>query len=260
MTDKHATSQNSSITAGVVVHDTPANTLKQTLTSLRASTVPLEVVLLCNSKNPQIQQSCLNLALQHNCTFRGERPNRGFGAAHNEIITTCNTPWYLCCNPDIVVTPSAIERLISFGETHTSVGLLQPKVVGPDGVVQPLARKHLTLWRWVRRQIWRLVKVGTPPDAFMFDYNQTQPTEYVTGCFFLARTEQLKKLGGFDERFFIYAEEADLSKRVSETATNYYIAEACVTHEWGQAWRHSPFALFHEFRSLWIYFRKHGFL
>ena len=246
------------VTAGIVAFNTPLGTLKATLTSLRLSTVRVKIIVLCNSPISAYQNDVSSLCSEFETTCISNAPNHGFGAGHNQIWKSSDSEWYICCNPDIIAEPTAIERLIEFGEANQCACLLMPKVLNTDGTVQAIARQHPTPLRWIKRQLWRMAPSMFTPFEVRFDYSQTQPVEFVSGCFFASRVSLLEKIDGFDESFFLYAEDADLSFRANQLGKNWFVCSAVVVHNWAAEWKKNRIALLRGALGIARYWLKHA--
>ena len=245
------------VTVGIVAYNTPESTLEKTFSSLRASNLDLYIVVFCNSILDQYQKKIQILCNNYKVDFRGNQPNKGFGHGHNQIASLCKSEWYICCNPDVVVNSSTIATLLAFGEQNGDSVLLMPRILSPDGTVQPVARQTLTPKAWVQRQLWRLMpKIFSLPER-RFDYNKSQPVDFVSGSFFAVKLEIFLALNGFDESFFLYAEDADLSYRAKSIGENYFVATAEITHYWTTANHRNLRTIRIELYSLFRYFKKH---
>ena len=248
------------ILAGIVVYNTDLKVLERTIVSLISGSLVPAIHLLCNSDNQKYRDRVSEMLLAFPVVELSFRKNFGFGVAHNSLIDSAKEyEWYLCCNPDIVCSETCIETLLKFAISKSNAGLIAPRILSSDGTIQPLARKKLTLPTWIHRQLWRVWPQVFRPYEVKFDYERSQEIEFVTGCFFLARVAELSAVGKFDERFFIYCEDADLAFQMSKTKVNYYVAEATVIHCWAKSWSNSWFGLKHQTASLWKYFIKNGF-
>ena len=256
------------VTIGIVVYNTPLEDLIATLKSIRAAADLREnqierIVVLCNGAQADYQAAIAALCRDQSVDLIPNAENRGFGAGHNAILHATTSRWYVCCNPDVTIEMDTLARLLAHSRTMETQGqahgLLMPRVLNSDGSDQAIVRRHLTLPNWLERQIWRFFPQVIQPYEATFDYTRTQRIEFVSGCFFLARTEDLRRLGGFDEAFFLYAEDADLSRRAETFGSNWYVAEARITHGWKAAWKNSRHAFKENLRSVFRYFRKHGF-
>ncbi len=160
--------------------------------------------------------------------------NKGFGAGHNRVLGFIDSKYHAIVNPDIVVKEDVLYKMGQYLEEHKDVGLLSPKVLNIDGSVQHLGKKEPTLLRILaNRTGWGfLEKVRRDYTMQDEDLSEPVPIGQATGCFMFIRTELLKSLGGFDERFFMYFEDADLTKRVNEVSKVLYFPDVCVYHEW----------------------------
>lgn len=245
------------VVAGIVAYNTEIDTLAATVRSLLNSSIKLTTVVLCNSGSATYQASVKQLAEKFNVKFIGNQPNRGFGAGHNAIVCDSDATWYVCCNPDIEIQENTIEKMLTGVAGCSEVGLVGPKIINPLGNIQQTARKHITLRNWTHRQLWRLFPSFFAPFESKFDYNKTQPVEFLSGAFFMVKFDVMRKLGGFDEDFFLYCEDADLSKRAETFGPNYYVADAIVYHKWSQAWASSVKGFYWAILALLKYQLKH---
>jgi hypothetical protein len=245
------------ITVGVVAYSTPLSTLEKTVASLTVSDSHVFIVLLCNSPDKKYQKDVESLCDKYDIRFFGNQLNRGFGSGHNLIARTFPSDWYICCNPDVVVRPNTILELVKFGERQKDAVLLMPRVLSEDGTTQPLARRTLTPIRWFYRQLWRVMPRLFKPFELRFDYYKTQPVDFVTGCFFAVKQSNFWKLGGFDESFFLYTEDADLSYRAKSIGVNYFVSSSEITHVWTTNETRNHKTIRQELRSLSRYFTKH---
>jgi GT2 family glycosyltransferase len=246
------------ITVGIVSYNTSVLTLRKLIESLKKSDCSLKIVLLCNSQNEIYQSELFQISKEYQINLLNNQPNRGFGAGHNTIAQEFQAEWYVCCNPDVMVRPDSISKLIQFADEKPDAVMLMPRVVSENGTVQPLARRHLTLITWIHRQLWRLMPRLFKPFEISFDYHKSQPVDFVTGCFFAIRHEKFRRLGGFDEQFFLYSEDADLSYRASKIGSNYFVATSEITHFWTTDKTRNHRIIFQELKSLIYYFGKHN--
>lgn len=247
-----------SVLSGIVVYNTPIETLEMTVACLQNSSIPIQVVVLCNSTEAEYQTRVERLCINHGCTYLRSQENRGFGAAHNQIFNQYQSPWYLCCNPDTVFPPTTVQRLLdAYGEL-TNPALVMPLVVDPGNPLPPTSRPHLSFSSLLRRYLSprRDEIVITPistPKGLVF------PIEFVSGCFFLVSRNIFQRLGGFDSKFFLYCEDADLSLRASHLGQNYLITEAILYHPSDRASFSSLRMFSVHLRSMIRYLIKHAF-
>jgi GT2 family glycosyltransferase len=245
---------------GIVVTNTSLEVLERTISSLKTSKAQIKIILLCNSSNAgyiaNFKHLCNTMGVSWNLT----EINAGFGAGHNNIVKASNSDWYVCCNPDVEILPETITKLIDFGERYNDSILVAPRIVNWKGETEPLSRSHLSIQEYIKRQSNRLFGRNLfKTYETQFDYSKSQPMQFVSGCFFAIRRKHFEELKGFDGRFFLYCEDADLSFRASRLGTNYFCHDAVIRHQWAKGWTHSRKLLLVHLRSLAKYFLKHGF-
>ena len=191
-----------------------------------------------------------------------ERGNIGFGAAHNSVLPRLDSTYHLVMNPDILIMDdSSLPSLIQYMNEHADVGMAVPRIVDENGTQQYLCRRNLTVFdlilRYVpgnlfkKRQLWH-----TMQDC---DYNKPFEVPFASGCFMLIRTNIFRELKGFDTTFFLYAEDADLTRRVNLSSKTMYVPQAVVCHLWQRASYKSFRMMRIHLTSVWRYFRKWGF-
>ncbi len=155
--------------------------------------------------------------------------NRGAAASGAELVLTVN--------PDAVPRPGAVAVLRAFVESRERCGVAGPRMVYPDGTVQPSRRRFPTvLGTLVRRTPLRLVV--DPYRVQRRHYNLDEhpaepvPADWMLGGFLLLRRTMLDELGGFDEGFRLYGEDIDLCYRAAKAGwERWYVPDAVVEHE-----------------------------
>lgn len=191
--------------------------------------------------------------------------NEGFAAANNRILQLVSSTYHVFCNPDITVTPGAIDTLLGFLRTHPDVGIVCPRVHFEDGRLQPLNKRHpsvsdLFLRRFVPQAFQRyFAERMRRYDMLDRGYDESYDVPFVSGAFMVCRTHILKKLGGFDARFFLYLEDADLSRQVQQSGwRTVYCPDAVVLHEWRREAHRSYRGTLLFCASVFRYFNKWG--
>ncbi len=189
--------------------------------------------------------------------------NIGFGQGHNKALPYMTAPYHLIVNPDITVDPDVLERMVAFMDSRPDVALLTPKVKHPDGSEQFLPKElpsvHFLLGGYLER-------LGRPFTAWRGRYTwrdrvDTEPSElnFATGCFMLARADAFKAVGGFDSRYFLYMEDADLTREMKAQGLTLYHPGFSVTHVWSRDSAHSMRSTLLHVKSMMQYFGKWGF-
>ena len=190
--------------------------------------------------------------------------NLGYGAAHNIAIRQSiydDVPYHLVINPDIIITPETLNVLVPFLEEHKVVGCVTPQVKYPDGELQYLCKllptpldvfgRRFLPKRWMERRNRRYELRDS-------GYNRIMNIPYLSGCFMLFRTEAVRKARLFDERFFMYPEDVDLTRRIHRDYLTVYYPHTTIIHNHAKA-------SYRSLRMLWVhivnmcrYFNKWG--
>lgn len=140
-------------------------------------------------------------------TIRNTTP-QGFGANHNQAFLNCETPFYCVVNPDIRLPKNPFPILMAeLEQKHTAA--IGPAVLSPSGQVEDSVRKFptpLTLGMKV---------LGRGDGRYQFALgDETFPADWIGGMFMLFQAEDYKRVGGFDEGFFLYYEDVDICARL----------------------------------------------
>lgn len=186
--------------------------------------------------------------------------NRGYGGGNNLVLNLLDSRYHLVINPDVVIRDNILRQLVDYMEFHPAVALVTPKVLHSDGTEQFLPKRQPTL-----RYMFggRFTKYFEKCRRIRAEYTRsderfTQPTEidFCTGCFMLMRTALFQELGGFDEAFFMYLEDADLSCRLQQKGKLMFHPGYTITHQWEKASGKSFRFLLIHLNSLRIYLKK----
>lgn len=168
--------------------------------------------------------------------------NRGFGRACNQIAKMRNSSYILFLNPDVEISENAIDKLIKFLKKNGKIGLVTGKLLFPDGSFQLSCRKFPTILRVLfgRESLLR----NTFPNNIIskeylmseHDYNEIQFPDCVRGAVMFFRTDVFKKIGGFDEKYFLYFEDTDICLRLRKKGYEIaYLPDAVFYHKLGSS-------------------------
>jgi len=170
--------------------------------------------------------------------------NIGFAAANNLAAGRAKGAWLLLLNPDTVVLDGAIDRIVRFAEDRPGHGIYGGRTVFADGSLNPTSCwGRMTLWSAFCRasglsSVFRNSRVFDPESLGRWRRDTAREVDIVTGCFLLIRRELWERLGGFDEAFFMYGEEADLNLRARKLGARPIICpEATIVHYGGASER-----------------------
>jgi len=170
--------------------------------------------------------------------------NVGYGRANNLALERVRSDFHLIMNPDVELEPAALREALTAAREHPEVGLVAPAAYGDDGQLQYLCKRYPTLWvlflrgfapEGLRRRFAATIHDYEMRDVIADKYVPNVPL--ASGCFMLARTDLLERLGGFDPSFFMYFEDYDLSLRVGRESQVAYVPQARIRHHGGEASR-----------------------
>jgi GT2 family glycosyltransferase len=189
--------------------------------------------------------------------------NAGFARACNVGLGATTAPFVLFLNPDAEVGPGAVEALASRLEARPDAGVIAPRVCAPDGTVEVSTGPDLTpLAEWRQRRRVRGVERRDPRTlrGVTARLSREHEPDWVSGAAFLARRRALESVGGFDQGFFLYEEDADLCLRLRRSGWRVVFTPAAeVRHRRGVSMARAPARARLEYhRSHLRYYRKHN--
>jgi N-acetylglucosaminyl-diphospho-decaprenol L-rhamnosyltransferase len=194
---------------------------------------------------------------------RNER-NRGFAAACNQGAKGSTADYLLFLNPDTRLATGALAGSMAFMDRpeHQRIGILGIQLVDADGHVTPTCARFPTPGRFFSAMLAldrALPRLFPPHFMVEWDHRDSREVEQVMGAFFLIRRSLFEALGGFDERFFVYFEEVDLSLRARALGWHtFYLSSVQAYHRGGGVTEQvKPMRLFYSLRSRILYAYKH---
>lgn len=256
--------EQSLVSVSVVLYRNHPMQVKAVLDSLSSSGLPVSVTVVDNSPDGSLRPIVEAAGAEY--LFSGE--NIGFGAAHNIAIRKHlrRSQYHLILNPDVTFGPETIPALCGFMQENPGIGLAMPKVLYPGNKEQRLCKllpapSDLFLRRFAGRVVRKLAH-RKMAGYLLEDVDLTAPrfVPNLSGCFMFVRTEALRTVGLFDERFFLYMEDVDLCRRIAEQWETVFYPHASIVHEYGNASYRSRDHLMLHLASAWRYFNKWGWL
>lgn len=193
-------------------------------------------------------------------------PNRnlGYGRAHNIALRASagRTRYNLVMNTDITYSPDVVCRLKQFLDAHPQAGLASPQVRNPDGSLQYVCRMlptplNMILRRFLPRSAWT-ERSDSLYELRWWDHQTVANIPYFQGSFMMLRTELCNAIGGFDERFFLYGEDIDLTRRIHQIAESLYVPDVHITHEYRRYSNSSLLGTWYGIQNNCRYFNKWG--
>lgn len=194
--------------------------------------VEFELLLTLNVPEPDLQEEIRQRPWPFRLVWIENASPLGFGANHNQAFSKATGTVFAVVNPDIIFLPlgssrTAVEGVLSGASLPVGVGVWVPQQVDHAGRMQDYCRKLLTPWGLVTRNTWRLLKAQYSSREAV----SVEQADWVSGaCLFFPR-EVYQTLGGFDERYFMYCEDADLCLRLKLAGLHMQTAPFAVVHK-----------------------------
>ena len=249
---------NNTVSVGIVTYNNQ-DKIGNAISSIKKHTKKVDYKLLVFDNGSTDATKSEVLCADPTAEFIENGENLGFGKAHNLAIPLINSKYHAIVNPDIVLNSDALSDVTDFMENNPDVALTVPKINFPDGTEQKLPKlKPKLIYLLARRTPFFKAK---SKEYIMEDVEITEPLEIdqCTGCFMVIRTDVFKKLNGFDERFFMYMEDADLTLRAKQYGKTVYLPHTSVIHEWERSSSKSLKYLIIHISSMIKFLWKHKF-
>lgn len=192
------------------------------------------------------------------------KENIGFGRANNEALRTAQGEYILFLNPDTLLTEHTLSDCCTFLDGHREAGVLGVRMLHPDGTFALESRRGLPTPFAACCKLFGLTKAFPKSKLFgqyymqYLDENALCPIQVVSGAYMMARRATLLEAKGFDDRFFMYGEDIDLSYRMTKMGLQNYYLPTPILHYKGESTEKSSFRYVHVFYdAMLIFFNKH---
>lgn len=241
------------LSASVVLFHSDSGALRETLTAFADACADLKAPValwvvdqsLNRSYSTETESLCRALLSDHGMVsfeFIRADSNRGYGGGHNRVLNMPLGRYHLILNPDVVMGRKALVNAMVACEGNPDIALLAPRGWRADGSEDFLAKRFPSasilflrayggtfVKNWFRQRLahYEYRDLPASPDL--------HPVLLTSGCCMLVRTDALRAVGGFDERFFMYFEDYDLSLRLARQGRVMRLSTMEVTHKGGEA-------------------------
>lgn len=248
--------------------------------------IDLSIILITFNSLPALEQSLISLTKSQNQSFElivvdnnsidnsvdtvlsffpnaqiiKNRHNLGFAKACNIGAKNANSDILLFYNPDLEVDTDSLGNIIDFMNNTENVGAVSGRMRFPDDSFQATCRKFPDMTNIFLSRGSALSKIIRTNKSYTLpDFENITVVDAVAGTFMAVRKERFKQVGMFDERFFMYMEDTDLSYRLNQHGyKNYYLPQAGGVHLWGKGSSGgNTIRSYYHHLSVWKYFLKH---
>lgn len=188
--------------------------------------------------------------------------NLGFGKGHNKVLPLIDSKYHAVVNPDISFDYDVVKEICDYMDAHPEVVMATPKVLMTDGTEQLLPKRRPTIKYLAARRLHLSKRLSDEYSRANEVFTEPTEIDFCTGCFFIMRTDVFKTLKGFDDRFFMYMEDADITLRALEYGKVMFLPHSHITHGWekssAKSFKYFMIHLSSMIKFLWKHRRNRG--
>lgn len=246
------------VSLSVVTYNTSFADISKVYDSIRKSETPWLLYIIDNSPIDNLR----NFAERDGrIKYVFNNANLGFGAGHNiaiHLAIQSESRFHFVVNPDIYFDGDVITPMVRYMEKNSQIGMMMPQVLYPDGRLQFLPkllpnpiwilRRKLTMFRMTKERFIRKYELRDAQKDVIYN------APILSGCFTLLNLAALKEVGYYDEGFFMYFEDWDLSRRMNQKYSTLYFPVVSVYHGY-EGGANKSFKLF----KIWLKSASHYF-
>jgi GT2 family glycosyltransferase len=249
------------VTVVMVSFNTRELTVQAISKLMENCSLPLEIIVVDNASTDDTVETLRAkfplVKVIHN------QQNVGFGVANNQGFALAASDYVLLLNTDAFIMPECIEKLVATLQSDSKIGVVGPKILNEDGTLQPSVHPFPGPVRAILEYWWleRLFRPGTPFGSYRkWSYSQQADVPWLIGACMLVRKSVITETAGFSREFFMYAEETDWQKRISDNGWRIVFTPGaeCI-HLGGASGGIADLKVRSEFfKSQDVYLRKHS--
>ncbi len=220
----------SGVNVSIVTYRTATEELERCLSCLTSKYIRY-IYVIDNGHGDAIAEVCV----RYGCRYIPNE-NVGYGAAHNVAMRGTvggEADYHLVLNSDVYFASSVIDRIVQYMSANPEVGMVQPRILSSDGTLQYTVRRLPSPQDLFCRRFLPRIFFSRHDDRYLLkhiDHDRAFNVPYHQGSFMMISREALSEAGLFDERFFMYPEDIDLTRRVHRHRLTMYYPEVEVIH------------------------------
>lgn len=249
------------ITVSIVTYKTDLEELSKCLQSLTSPLVS-HIYIVDNSNEKYIAYFCSQYT---NVIYIGSE-NVGYGAGHNQAlrqVLKTNNQYHLVLNSDVYFEPNVLEKLVQYMDTNKDVAQVQPNIIYPNGEIQYTCRllptpADLIFRRFLPKKMGE--SMNRRYTLEFWDHQSEADIPYHQGSFMFFRIACFEKVGLFDERFFMYPEDIDITRRMHKYYKTIFYPQETIVHAHRAASYKSKKMLKIHMVNMIKYFNKWGWI
>ncbi|MBA0884373.1 glycosyltransferase [Flavobacterium undicola] len=224
---------NRMLSASIVLYNTDLFEIKKTIDSIFNQNLDIKLFLIDNSLFDNLRELSNDARIE----YIHNPANPGFGASHNIAINKAiqsGSQFHFIVNPDIYFEGDVVSVMLEYIEEDESIGMMMPQILNEDGSIQNLPKLLPSPFSILKRKIKKPTKAY---EKFINKYELREvPKDFIynapvlSGCFTLLNLDAIKKVGMYDDNFFMYFEDWDLSRRMHQQYKTIYFPRVSVYH------------------------------
>ena len=255
-------------TACIVTYNTEQEELNRILNCFKKIKLKFKLWISDNSEKDILRNFIVNFS-DDRIKYIFNNSNKGFGAGHNIVLQKLieeneKSEFHLMINADVFFEENTIEKIIAYMRKNSDIGQIGPRIYESNGEINRSCRLLPTPLNLIFRRFFPVKSIVEKMDYSYemkwYDYKSTIEVPILSGCFIFIRTDILKDIGVFDERYFMYMEDYDLCRRIGKKYKVVFYPKVNIVHEHGKASYKSRKMMIIHIKSAIKYFNKWGWI
>ena len=248
--------------ASIVTYKTNHSELQNCLESLINSPIN-NIIISDNSPTNDLKSFCSNF---NKVIYIFNGANLGYGSAHNVSIRKAKSlgaDYFLAINSDVYFNEGVIEKLTEYMDENKDVAQVIPNTIYPDGRLQYVCRILPTPANLIFRRFLPKNIIESMNYRYLLvfnDHKKEMNIPYHMGCFMFFRMECFNKVGLFDERFFMYPEDIDITRRMHKYFRTMFYPYVTIVHAHKDESYKSKKMLVIHMKNMIKYFNRWGWI
>ena len=255
-------------TACIVTYNTEQEELNRILNCFKKIKLKFKLWISDNSEKDILRNFIENFS-DDRIKYIFNNSNKGFGAGHNIVLQKLieeneKSEFHLMINADVFFEENTIEKIIAYMRKNSDIGQIGPRIYESNGEINRSCRLLPTPLNLIFRRFFPVKSIVEKMDYSYemkwYDYKSTIEVPILSGCFIFIRTDILKDIGVFDERYFMYMEDYDLCRRIGKKYKVVFYPKVNIVHEHGKASYKTRKMMIIHIKSAIKYFNKWGWI
>ena len=255
-------------TACIVTYNTEQEELNRILNCFKKIKLKFKLWISDNSEKDILRNFIENFS-DDRIKYIFNNSNKGFGAGHNIVLQKLieeneKSEFHLMINADVFFKENTIEKIIAYMRKNSDIGQIGPRIYESNGEINRSCRLLPTPLNLIFRRFFPVKSIVEKMDYSYemkwYNYKSIIEVPILSGCFIFVRTDILKDIGVFDERYFMYMEDYDLCRRIGKKYKVVFYPKVSIVHEHGKASYKSRKMMIIHIKSAIKYFNKWGWI